>query len=196
MRERGFTLIEMMAVLFLLGILLAISPLALDSLIPERELEKEASKLGTTVDLLHTQAAVDRTRYAMHIDTEKHRWAIQAPTLVTEEAVRDGEESIEKLVLDDTLDPEELDWHTLPKGMTLELYEGSNRIRRGRYMIIYRPDGTVDPHSIVLESNNISSLVEDDRTRTVKVNFPGFVSYHIGRKPEEFMLSEAELGRG
>ena len=43
MRERGFTLMEMVAVLFLVGVLLAISPLALDSLIPERELEKAGS---------------------------------------------------------------------------------------------------------------------------------------------------------
>ncbi len=194
MRERGFTLMEMIAVLFLVGVVLAMSPLALDSLIPERELAKEQSRLGTTVDLLHTQAALERTRYAMHIDTEEHRWAIQAPTLVTEAAVRDGEESVEKLVLDDTLDPEELDWHSLPSGMTLEFYEGSKR-RRGRYMIIYRPDGTVDPHTIVLESNNISSLNENDRMRTVKVNFPGFVSYALGRATQEFKLSEAELGR-
>ena len=55
--------------------------------------------------------------------------------------------------------------------------------------------GTVPPHAVVIESKKISSLDEEDRIRTLKVNFPGLVAYNMGRVVEDFKLSEAELGR-
>ncbi|MEM8886008.1 MAG: hypothetical protein AAGD14_18230, partial [Planctomycetota bacterium] len=72
-------------------------------------------------------------------------------------------------------------------------YEGARPIQSGRWRIVIPPTGTVDPHSLVFESNNVSSLDELDRIRTVKVNFPGFVSYAVGREVEDFKKSESEL---
>jgi hypothetical protein len=129
----------------------------------------------------------------MHIDTQNHRWAVQVPEEVVQDTNAVDEEPKKILVLDLELDPEELDWHRLPDGITLEYYEGSQRIDRGRYRILVNPTGTIDPHSIVFESNNVESLDERDRTRTVKVNFPGFVSFAVGKEIEEFKKSDAEL---
>ena len=76
-----------------------------------------------------------------------------------------------------------------------KLCHSSWRIERGRYRILVNPTGTIDPHSLVFESNNVSSLDERDRMRTVKVNFPGFVSFALGREIEDFKKGESELGR-
>ena len=48
MHIRGFTLIELCVVLVLVGLLVAFSPLALDSMVAERELESEASRSRAT----------------------------------------------------------------------------------------------------------------------------------------------------
>lgn len=191
----GFTLIELVAVLALLGVLLAASPMALDALVPERELEKEMSRLGTTIELLHQQAILDRAPYAIHYDTERHRWAVQTPEEIVEESTREGEPPRTLLALDEDVDLEQLDWRKLPSGFKLQLYEGARRISSGSYAVTFRPGGTVDPHTLLLESDAISSLDDDDRTRTIKVNFPGFVSFARGRVIDDFKKTESELGR-
>jgi len=190
---RAFTLIELLVVPVLIGLLIAFSPLALDTLVAERELEKEASRYGTTIELLSREAVLHRTAHAIHIDTENHSWAVQVPEEVVQEPVDPEDEAKTALVLDLDLDPAELDWHALPDGVTLQYYEGSRRIESGRYRILVNPTGTIDPHSIIFESNSVESLDERDRTRTVKVNFPGFVSFAVGKVIEEFKKSEAEL---
>jgi len=193
--RRGFTLLEMIAVLVVVGLLLAFSPLALDSLVAERELESEAGRLGTTIEILHTQAVLDQAPYAVHYDTEKHRYAIQTPVEVFQDNPKQGEEPVKVLVLEDKVEPSLLDWHQLPEGLSLELYEGTTRITAGSFKVTFDPRGTVDPHTLIMESNNVSSLAEEDRARTIKVNFPGFVSFAIGRVIDDFKKTESELGR-
>ena len=193
MRQRAFTLIELVVVLVLVGLLVAFTPLALDSLVAERELEREASRYGALVELLSRESVLHRTPHAIHIDTEKNRYAVQVPEEIFRDVAGDEDEQTKVLFLDLDLDPAELDWHPMPEGVTLQYYEGSRRIERGRYRIITNPTGTIDPHSIIFESNNVSSLDERDRMRTVKVNFPGFVSFAVGKEIEDFKKSEAEL---
>ncbi|NJN14769.1 MAG: prepilin-type N-terminal cleavage/methylation domain-containing protein [Planctomycetes bacterium] len=191
----GFTLLEMVVVLVLVGLMLAVSPMALDSVVSERELESEVSKLGTTIEFLQTQAVLDRTDYAIHYDTEKGRWAMQMPEEVEQSPRERGGKSFSALVLDPDVGLDELDWHALPAGISLELYEGVRRIDAGSYRVLLRANGTVDPHAVLLESNNISSLDEIDRIRTIKINFPGFVSYAPGKVLSDYKKSESELGR-
>lgn len=194
-RAAGFTLIELIAVLVIIGLLMAFTPMALDTLVSERELEREVTELGGTIENLRLQAVLDRADYAIHYDTEEHRWATQFPVEVTQPASREGEEPVTGLVLEEITDPSLLDWHDMPKGITMEMYEGNRLISKGRYRITFSPRGTVDPHILVLESNNISSLDPEDRARTLKVNFPGFVSYASGRRVGSTKLTESELGR-
>jgi len=191
----AFTLLEMVVVLVLIGILLAASPMALDSLVAERELDSEVGRIGTTLEFLHTQAVLDRTDYAIHYDTEGRRWAMQVPEEIEQPSPEPDGEPIRALVLDKEILLDELDWHVLPAGLKLEIYEGVRRIDSGSYRVILRANGTVDPHALIVESNNISSLDEIDRTRTIKVNFPGFVSFAPGKVLSEYKKTEAELGR-
>lgn len=194
MRAAGFTLIELIVVLVVIGLLLAFSPLALDFLVAEKELDSEVTRLATLVDLVKTQAVLDQAKYAMHYDTENHRYAIQPPDEVTQETDDPDAEPVKVLVLDEEVDTATLDWHQLPDGITLEFYEGRKQLR-GAFAVTFSPTGTVPFHTLVMESNRISSLEEEDRTRTVKVSFTGLVSFARGRVVEEFKRSEAELGR-
>ena len=71
--ERGFTLIELIAVLVLVGILLAFTPSGLQALIPERELNAEVGRLRATLEALMAQTILDQASYAMHYDTDNLR---------------------------------------------------------------------------------------------------------------------------
>jgi len=190
----GFTLIEMVAVLVIVGLLLVFSPLVLDFFIAEKQLESEVSRLATTIDLVKTQALLDQAPYAMHYDTDKHRWAAQIPEEREQESYDPDKEPVKVLVLDEDIDFETLDWHDLPPDFTLEFYEGKKKLE-GRFAVTFNPDGTVAPHTLVVESNKVASLDEQDRVRTIKVSFSGLVSFATGRELDDFKLTEAELGR-
>ena len=190
----GFTLIELIAVLVLVGLLVAFSPLALDFLVAEKQLEGEVSRIATTIDFVKTQAVLDQCAYAVHLDTEKHRWAVQIPREEEQDTTEEGEEPVKILVLDEDVPDDDLDWHQLPNGITLEFYEGRQAMK-GIYAVTYAPDGTVPAHTVVLESNRVSSLDEEDRVRSVRVSFSGLVSLGVGRQLGDFKLTEAELGR-
>ena len=192
--EAGFTLLELVAVLVLIGILLAFSPMALDFLIAEKELESEVSKLATTIDFIKTQAMLDQAPYALHYNTDENAWAIQVPDEQVHEPDDPDAEPVTLLVLDEELDPAELDWHKLPKAFTLEFYEGKKALK-GRFAVTFSPDGTVPPHTLVVESNSVESLNESDRIRTIKVSFSGLVTFAVGKSIDDFKLSEAEIGR-
>lgn len=193
-RARGFTLIELVAVLVLVGLLLAFSPLAFDFLLAEKELETEVSRLATTIDFVKSQAILDQCAYAIHVNTEDMSWAVQMPREEEEDSPDPDKEPVKVLVFDEDLPPEELDWHRLPDGISLEFYEGRQPLK-GRYAITYAADGTVPAHTLVLESNRVSSLDEADRIRTIRVSFIGLVSLGPGRALGEYKLTEAELGR-
>jgi prepilin-type N-terminal cleavage/methylation domain-containing protein len=192
--ERAFTLIELIAVLVLIGLLLAFSPLALDFLVAEKELESEVGRLATTIDFVKSQAVLDQCAYAIHVNTEDMSWAVQIPAEEEQESTDPDKEPVKVLVFDEDLPPEELEWHKLPSGIELQFYEGRTALK-GRYAITYAPDGTVPAHTLVLESNRVSSLDEADRARTIRVSFSGLVSLAPGREIGEFKLTEAELGR-
>ncbi len=192
--EAAFTLIELVAVLVLVGLLLAFSPRAFGFLVAEKELESEVSRLATTIDFVKSQAVLDQCAYAIHVNTEEMSWAVQIPREEEEESNDPDKEPVKILVFDEEMPPEELDWHKLPDGVSLEFYEGRTPFK-GRYAITYAPDGTCPAHTLVLESNRISSLDEEDRVRTIRVSFSGLVSLSPGREIGEFKLTEAELGR-
>jgi len=191
----AFTLIELIAVLVIVGLLLAITPLALDWLVAEKELESEVSRLGNWVSVLKDQAILDQAPYALHYDTERNRYAIQTPKEVVHESANPDEEPVTVLELARDVDEADLDWYQLPKGIKLEFYEGTRRIEKGRYQVLFDPLGTVPPHTLILTSNNVSSLEASETTRTLKVNFSGLVSYALGRVVEDFKKTGAELGR-
>jgi prepilin-type N-terminal cleavage/methylation domain-containing protein len=194
LRQSGFTLIELIAVLVLVGLLLAFSPMALDYLVAEKELESEVARLATMIEFLKTQAVLDQAEYAVHYDTEKHRWAAQPPDEVVQESVDPDAEPVAVLVLDEDVDEEDLDWHDLPDDLSLEFYEGRKELK-GRFAVTFSPTGTIPSHTVVLHSDRVSSLEVEDRARTIKVSFTGVISFALGRVTEDFKLTEAELGR-
>jgi len=187
----GFTLLELIAVIIIVGLLAAFAPLILDSVVVERQLEAEVARLGDTIEILLRQAVLDGVPYAIHYDTQGNRYAMQLPIEVVYDDPTGNTDSATTLVLEE--DPD-LEWRSLPDGIDLQLYEGTKKIDDGRFRVELSPRGTVDPHALVLIHNDIKALHDEDRARTLKVNFTGIISYLPGIRTEDFKKSEAEMG--
>ncbi len=187
----GFTLLELIAVIVIVGLLAAFAPLILDSVVVERELEAEVARLGDTIEILLRQAVLDGVPYAIHYDTQGDRYAMQVPIEVVYDDPTGNTDSATTLVLEE--DPD-LEWRALADGIDLQLYEGTKKIDDGRFRVELSPRGTVDPHALVLIHNDIKALHDEDRARTLKVNFAGIISYLPGIRTEDFKKSEAEMG--
>ena len=92
-RARGFTLIELIMVLVVVGLLLAFSPVVMDSLIASKELESEVARLGGIIESLRNETILSQAQHAIHYDTDNHRYAMQVPVEVEQESANPDEES-------------------------------------------------------------------------------------------------------
>lgn len=79
MRARGFTLVEVMAVMMIVGIvLIAIVP-ALDGMVPSYRMTAGARKVASTMELAQSEAIGRRKEYAIAYDLDQHTYWLVLP---------------------------------------------------------------------------------------------------------------------
>lgn len=77
--QRGFTLIEILVVLALIGMLMAVVVPNLGILIPSARLRGTGTTLQRNLDLLRSEARIQSKRIAMEFDLDKRRWRAVYP---------------------------------------------------------------------------------------------------------------------
>jgi type II secretion system protein H len=76
----GFTLIEIMVVVAILGLLYAIVVPNLGAFLPKTRLDKEARVLASNVDMMRSEARIQSKRLTLQLDLKKARWRrVQPP---------------------------------------------------------------------------------------------------------------------
>ena len=76
----GFTLIEVMVVVMILGLLYAIIVPNLGAFLPKTRLDKEARVLASNIDMLRSEARIQSKRLRLELDLKKARWRrVQPP---------------------------------------------------------------------------------------------------------------------
>ncbi len=96
-RREGFTLIEIMAVLAIVGvILLAVVP-SLDGQVPAYRLRSGARKVASQIELCQTVTIADRKKYVLAYDLDRNTYQILLPPEAEEESAEEGAEGEEGL---------------------------------------------------------------------------------------------------
>jgi prepilin-type N-terminal cleavage/methylation domain-containing protein len=185
--RRGFTLIEIMVVMVLLGILLLWVPNRMDGFGDRSKLDSTASTLLAVLTGAKETAVMDghevRLQVELAPDAKDRRRTGRFRTLVTSrarekpEGLKSDEERSERAPREERDEDEWMatEWRSLPDGVLLTGYsqESGQWIRtnpRGEPIeISFHPDGAVrPPHAWRITSVDLSEDVQ--RTLTIRVN--------------------------
>jgi prepilin-type N-terminal cleavage/methylation domain-containing protein len=201
--ERGFTLIELMAVMTILGLMLLIVPPNLDSFGDQSRLQSAANSVSSCLTAAREMAIIDghevRLQYELSGDTKdrtktgRMRYVVGARGRQTPRGLAPQDQGRTSST-DEQPAPEdewmETEWRGLPLGVQLQAYsEESGQWIRGSpagnpIEISFLADGTVRPaHAVRL----VSLDIEDARLRTVTVRVNALTS------AAEVVQGEADL---
>lgn len=178
---RGFSFIELMVVIALIGLTLAFVVLKVDNLIPSSRMSAAARKIGSTNGLARAQAVATGLRHALTYDLTRQRFAVLIPP--------HPEDIDEGRAKPDELFP--LTWHPLPDGVKLlNVQLGDATVSSGSVRVLFSPLGTVTPHALQLQG-------QENQEMTVTVNpLTGLVEIEPGLHELDLFAKEHEFGGG
>jgi len=183
-REGGFTLIELVAVVVLLGAMMAVVVTRMDHLVPEYRLRGAAREVAAALRLGKARAAATGKEVYLEVDLPKGRyWLLAAfprkeavEQAVEEKTEIDAKAYAYEAVLDQDL-PEGVEFVDL-------IFSEREKVTDGRTRIRLSPFGS-SSHTIVNLRNR------DDREISVKLNgFTGAVSFYDHRKEAEELIED------
>ena len=171
-RTAGFTLIELMVVLVLIGGAFTYGLVNIDNLLPRTRLDKAARDVGQLLTRLRGMAIFAGTPHYMEYDLDAQRYRMLRPATEAEE-----DDGADEFVASD--------WFELPKKVRIKSVQFSERNteNRGFVRVEFTPSGEVSGHLVHVQSDDI---IDDSQSRfTVELNpITGLVSYIPGTHKE------------
>lgn len=148
-RAHGFTLIEVMVVVAVIGLVLRIVMVNLGALVPQTRLESASKQLVAVFEEMRIESRVQGKRYGVEIDLKQPRWRRTLP----EEERLTSELTVEQTAA------REMSWHDLEPGV---MFRGAGSsaepiARNGLYRIQFDENGFTADQVVFL------GLQDDDK---------------------------------
>lgn len=149
--QRGFTLLELLVTLAIIGLITQIVFLNMGAMVPKTKLDSEAKRLVSNLDWLRSEARIQGKRYRMELDLTRDRWRLVQP----------AEERISMLQTDEELAERFLQWNELEDDV---VYRGAGNadqriIRDGIYKIEFDENGFTGDQSVFLSLGQYEEMV-------------------------------------
>lgn len=164
-RRAGFTLLELLVVMLLLGLMFTYAILNIDLLVPSSRLDKAARDIGGMLTRLRGMAVFHGRSHFLEYDLDEHRYrAIRPSSLAEQDAGAD------ELIF--------TEWFDLPRRVRFQdlMFNVRERETNGQWEVEFTPAGEVIGHLVHLISDDIAN---EERNRfTVELNsITGLVTY-------------------
>jgi|GEM_PF-1767995 len=180
-QHRGFTLIEMMVTITIIGMSMSVFFGSGTNMLPQSRLKATATAIGDSMVRMRTHALFARKTVVFHYDLETESWGADYPFEFDDDHVLLGPGRTE------VIPPQ-----TAKEGMALDsvLVIGSEDARdEGKVEIIISPLGQVPPHDVVVLNPEFPEL------EVYTIRFPGLLNtyeVHSGRL-EPVELTDADF---
>lgn len=154
----GFTLIEILVVLTLIGLITSMLVPNLGAFVPRAKLDAAAKILTANIDFLRSEARIQGKRYALELDLDRGSWRRVFPPedrLTTEQDVQ-------------SLEPRHEEWTRLQDGVRILTAGNGNEgmAKGGTFALTFDHNGQTGDQTIVLQ-------LADDASMTWTVNVRG-----------------------
>ena len=160
-RRQGFTLMEMVVVIVIMGLLFSVVLPSLEGISPKYRLRSGARELGSKINQLRSLAGATGKTFALHYDLEEQRfWMIMPP----------GADEDPDLPLEDREFGVKIDLPDHVEITEIILADGTS-ISGGELDVVFDPIGNEGSHIAYLRNN-------DDQLIAIKFNsLLGYVDY-------------------
>ena len=184
LRAAGFTFLELMAVIALVGILAAIVVANLDGLTDRSSLNASARALGNTILAIKDTATLQGREIWMEIDVGNQRWRIVDPPSATD--VPDPDDRAEATWYGP--------WQTPSEGVVLDNVQFSRNDveKRAVLEIGFDADGQLVPAGFIAYLRH-ENLPEEDGVSVEVTGLTGLVDYSRGPRQSEEVCEADEM---
>jgi general secretion pathway protein H len=134
MKRQGFTLLELMIVLFLISLIMGLSAVYFANAMPSTKLNATVRELAATIRYARTLAMIDGKLQTLNIDLDAKRYGIEGRG-----------------------------YKTIDSGITIRVIDpGGAEVRDGIYHVIFQASGGVQGGRIILGSGKKAIGIELD----------------------------------
>ena len=160
----GFTLIEMLGVIVILGIIATLVTMNWRAILPRTELHSATRILASTISGAHSEAIARNAIFKIEYDLDKHRYRVNTPYRLGGGLAPNEDERVAQ------------DWIELPESVRFSRIQIDGvEYRKGMVFVRFDPLGAASGHIVTLEQQPYKNAY------TIEVQaLTGMIDYHEG----------------
>jgi prepilin-type N-terminal cleavage/methylation domain-containing protein len=164
LRRAGFTMIEMLGVIVILGLIATLVSMNWRAILPRTELHSATRVLASTIQATHSEAIARNSEFRIEYDLDHHRYRVNTPYRLGGGLAANDDERVSQ------------EWTALPESIVFHRIEIDGvEYRKGMVFVRFDSLGTASGHIVTLEQRPYENLY------TIEVEaLTGMIAYHEG----------------